>query len=402
MKRLCDALDLARATSSRNAKIDALAGALAHAAQGGDDDLRAAVRLCMGEAFAPADARTTGVGWRLVASSLEAASGATDVADVSRRLGDLGDAVEEILARRSAERAGISFADVVALFDALAKAPSRGRRAQLLTSMYARATPREAKYVTKTLLGEVRTGALLGTVLAAIAKAWSIDLDTVRRAHAVVADAAETAVMAHAGRLERAVVVAGSPVLPMLATPAEASKAPIEWDRVVVEDKLDGVRAQLHVAGGHVAIFGRGQGNIAHSFPDIVRNVAGASLDVVLDGEIIAVAPDGRPRPFQSLQARLGRASPEPALLDEVPAAFVAFDALLVADDSLIDRTWSERRLALETVCTKLDLRANPVDRVASEADLAAAFERARARGHEGLMVKRVDAPYEAGARGAA
>ncbi len=402
MKRVALALDTARATASRNAKIAAIAEALVASAEGGERDLRTAVRLCIGEPFPPADARTTGVGWRLVAATLEAATGATDLSDVARRLGDLGDAAAEILARREDARPGVTLTEIAELFDALASASSRGRKAQLLTELFARATPREAAYVVKTLLGEVRTGALLGTVLAAIAKAWGADLDLVRRAHAVVADAAETAVLARAGQLQSARIVAGSPVLPMLATPIEASKAPIDWERVVVEDKLDGIRAQLHLAGGHVAIFGRGQGNVAHSFPEIERALAGASDDVVLDGEILAVAQDGGPRPFQALQARLGRTSPEMTLLEDVPVAFVAYDALFVAGASLVEKPWSERRVLLEEIAARLGLRVNPVERVTSEADLDAAYDRARGRGHEGVMLKRVDAPYEAGSRGAA
>ena len=402
MKRVALALDAARATTSRNAKVAAIAEALVAAGDSGERDLRTAVRLCLGEPFPPADARTTGVGWRLVAATLEASTGATDVADVARRLGDLGDAAAEILARREDARPGVSLAEIAELFVALADAPSRGRKAQLLTKLFTRATPREAAYVLKTLLGEVRTGALLGTVLAAIAKAWGADLDVVRRAHAVVADAAATAVLARAGQLHTAHIVAGAPVLPMLATPIEASKAPIDWDRVIVEDKLDGIRAQLHVAGGRVAIFGRGQGNVAHSFPEIERAVAGSPEDIVLDGEILAVAEDGNPRPFQALQARLGRASPEMTLLDDVPVAFVAYDALLVAGASIIEKPWSERRVVLEEVAVRLGLRVNPVERVTSEAELNAAYDRARARGHEGVMLKRVDSAYEAGARGAA
>jgi DNA ligase-1 len=396
------ALDAARATTSRNAKIDAIAAALLQVSASGDDDLRAAVRLCMGEPFAPADDRTTGVGWRLVSAVLDATTGATDIREVARRLGDLGDAVGEILARREDERPGVTLAEVAELFDALANAPSRGHKAQLVTRLFQRATPLEAKYVTKTLLGEVRTGALLGTVLAAIAKAWNEDLDVARRAHAVVADAAETAVLARAGRLHDARIVVGSPVLPMLATPIEASKAPIDWEQVVVEDKLDGIRAQLHVGGGRVALFARGQGSIARAFPDVVRAIAGAAIDVVLDGEILAIAADGGPRPFQSLQARLGRTAPDAALLAEVPTAFVAYDALVIAGESLIEKPWSLRRAALDALARDVGLRVNPYESVASKEDLDAAFERARERGHEGLMLKRVDAPYEAGARGAA
>lgn len=391
------ALDAARATTSRTAKIAAIADALAST---NDDDLRTAVRLCVGEPLPPDDARTLGVGWRLVSAALGASAPADDLGDVARRLGDLGDAAGEVLARRAAEAPGVTLAEVGALFEALADA-SRGHKAQLLTSFFARATPLEAKYVVKALLGEVRTGALLGTVLAAIAKAFDAPLDDVRRAHAVVADAAETASLARAKTLHTARVRAGEPVLPMLATPIEASKAPIDWQRVVVEDKLDGVRAQLHVAGGRVAIFSRGHGNVARSFPDVARSVA-TSNDAILDGEILAVDADGGPRPFQSLQARLGRTDPQRTLLDEVPAAFVAYDVLLVGDEVLVDRPWSERREALERAAPSLGVRVNPYERVTSEAEVDAAFERARGRGHEGLMLKRDDARYEAGARGAA
>ena len=402
MERIAEALDAARATSSRNAKVDAIAEALLDAAVRDEPALRMAVRVALAQAFAPFDERTAAVGWRMLMPALSAASGVSEeeIAAEARRTGDLGDAAELVLAQRPKSGAGLSPADVSELFDALARAGSRGTKARLLTNALSAASPRLGKYLTKTLLGEARTGVVEGVVMLAISKAFGADHDEVRRAHALVSDAAVVARLAYDRGLGNARLVLGHPVQPMLASPIEASKAPVDWGRVIVEDKLDGVRAQLHAFEGKVVLFGRGQGTITGAFPDVVRALQ-RMMDVVLDGEILAVNADAGPRPFQALQARLGRKSPEPSLLLEVPAAFFAYDILFHDGESLIELPWTERRKRLEALASDYPLRVNPYWPVASERELESAFTAARARGHEGVMLKRTDAPYEAGARGA-
>ncbi len=404
MKRIAETLDTVRATTSRNAKIYALAQAFGTIAEEGDDALRNAVRISLGEQFAPSDSRSTDAGWQSVATALAHATGASDatIHEIMRRLGDLGDAVEELLRTRVLPPPGFPLSDVEKLWASVANQSSRKGKADLIAEAFTIATPLEAKYLAKTLLGEVRTGALAGVVLAALAKAFDQNLDEMRRAHAVLADVAEVAVLASHHDLRSARITPGMPVAPMLATPMEGSRAPIDWSRVIVEDKLDGIRAQVHVHGEHVSIFARGHGLITRSFPDVSAIFVDTPFDVILDGEILVVSADGRVRPFQSLQPRLGRVSVDADTLRDAQAIFVAYDILYLGTEALIDLPWHARHEKLEELATTIGVRVHPFTRVGGAPDLEVAFAAARGRSHEGVMIKRIDSHYEAGTRGAA
>src|SRR5262249_47963107 len=188
---------------------------------------------------------------------------------------------------------------------------SRARRAALITAALTRSSALEVKFLVKALSGELRIGAAPGVVLLAIAKAFATPEADVRRAHGLLADLAEVAVLAHEKRIGEASVKPGRALAFMLATPIETVKTPIEWANVVAEEKLDGVRAQVHVHAGEVTIFARGLERVTESFPEVAAAMKNAKTDLVLDGEILAVQPDGRPRPFQALQMRLNRKNPD-------------------------------------------------------------------------------------------
>jgi DNA ligase 1 len=187
----------------------------------------------------------------------------------------------------------------------------------------------------------------------------------------------------------------------MLATPIETIATPLATEGLVVEDKIDGVRAQVHKAGGEVRIFARGLDDVTSAFPEVVHALSAAPGDVALDGELVATGPDGRPRPFMQLQNRLGRKDPTPAIVSATPVSFVAYDMLAGPDGDLLALPWTARRARLEAFAVHLRgpaFAVNPVQEY--PADLDARFDAARARGHEGLVLKRKDAPYEAGRRG--
>jgi len=399
--RLCEALETAKGTSSRNAKVAAIAGALSEASNAGTLELRMAVRVSLG------DLSRLGVGWRALAGAIAARLGeTTDVAlvEATRRLGDLGDAAEELIAKRNEEAhtEPLLLADVAKLVDELRSATSRARRAALITAALTRSSALEVKFLVKALSGELRIGAAPGVVLLAIAKAFETSEPDVRRAHGLLADLAEVAVLAFEKRITEAAVKPGRPLAFMLATPIETVKTPIEWAKVVAEEKLDGVRAQIHVHGGEVTIFARGLERVTESFPDVAGAMKHAKGELVLDGEILAIQPDGRPRPFQALQMRLNRKNPDADLIALVPVAFVAFDVLVRGSESLVDKPWRERRAALEEIVKGLDgsISVKEAATIDGPEALDAAFDRARKAGNEGLVLKRTDAPYEAGKRG--
>jgi DNA ligase-1 len=188
----------------------------------------------------------------------------------------------------------------------------------------------------------------------------------------------------------------------MLATPIENVTAPIEREFFVAENKIDGVRAQVHKRADRVWIFARGLDEVTRSFPEVesaFRFVPGA---VALDGELCAMGEGGRPRPFMALQQRLGREAPAPSLVTSTPVAFIAFDLLADGDRDVLAEPWSDRRTRLEHFAAERGPRDAFVLSACApfDGDLDGAFERARQLGYEGLVLKRTDSSYEAGRRG--
>jgi DNA ligase 1 len=416
VRRLAEALERARASRSRNGKEEAIAAALAAIGHDGDDEaLATAARLASGRVLAIGDGRVLGVGGSLLFDVVREATGLDDVVTIAcaRRTGDLAEAFGLLLRRvpGAPARPGVSFAEVARLAGELAAEPARSRKGALLDAVFARATPLEAKYLCKALGGGMRIGAQESVVVGAVARAWSTPLEQVRGAASLVTDVGELAVLARHGRLGEARLVVGKPVAFMLATPLETVATPVDPATHVVEDKIDGVRAQAHrTADGTVVLFARGLDRVTDAFPEVAGALSAATQPLVLDGEIVAVAPDGRPRPFQALQPRLKKTRPTAADLAGVRVALVAFDLLADASGPLVSLPWAERRARLEAAVSSLGatdaVRLHPARALPASEPLAAstdaAFAEARARGHEGLVLKRADAPYDAGRRGQA
>ncbi len=411
MKRLASALEAARLARGRIAKEQAIGDALARVAREDPDErtLATAARIAAGRALPAWGGKKLGVGWRLVydvATELVGDAGG-DVGAMTQEAGDLGEALAALLERSpaAAARPGVTLAHVGLSFERLADAASREDKRALVAELLSAATPLEAKYLAKALLGELRIGAQEGVILGAIARGFGRAPAEVRAAAALVTDPGELAVLAAKGWLSDARLHIGRPVAFMLATPIETLASPIEWAAFVVEDKIDGVRAQLHKSGADVRVFARGLDDVTAAFPEIVRALSGAAGDFALDGELVAIGEGGRPRPFQQLQNRLGRKAPPEELVRATPVAFVAYDLLADGAGDVLARPWEERRARLEALASRVTGPAfmlNPASAAPVDGDLDARFLAARARGHEGLVLKRRDAPYEPGRRGQA
>lgn len=397
VKDLAQTLDAVKATRSRTEKLALLAGLLKTL---DDRALVAACRVIIGAPLAVQDSRALGVGWALLLEATLAASHLDEGAllHAARTAGDFGDGLEPLW---PAGRAGLPLVEVLELFEALAATDARDDKRTRLTEALARCAGGEAKYLVKALLGELRIGVQRGTLDDALALAFDLPPASVRAASALTPDVGTLALLVKHHRLNEASIEPGRVVAFMLATPAETVKEPVDPSRTIVEDKLDGVRVQAHVVDGRVTLFARGTGDVTATFPEVVSALAALPGRVVLDGEVLAVTADGGPRPFQALQARLGRTAPDAAALAQTPVAFVAYDVLFDGA-SLLQAPWTERRRRLE----QLGVRLNPVTPLEPtqpvDTQLEGLFAQARARGHEGLMLKRIDAPYEAGSRGSA
>jgi DNA ligase-1 len=288
---------------------------------------------------------------------------------------------------------------------ALRGAGSATQRALALGKLFARATPAERQFMTALLVGELRQGALAGVMADAIAAAADLRPEQVRHAAMYARDLGAVATAALTGgapALEQFRFELFSPVAPMLAqTAADVAEAlqtlPGE---VAFEWKMDGARIQVHKGGGEVRIFTRTLNEVTAALPEIVDAVRGFSVEsVVLDGEAIALDSNGRPLPFQITMRRFGRRLNVEQIRRELPMSAFFFDCLYLDGRGIADCPTSERAAALSQA-VPVGLRV-PRLLTASPAAAQSFYEAALAAGHEGVMAKALEAPYQAGNRDA-
>ena len=392
------------ATRSKNAKRDILAAYLRGLPPA---DLPAATVFFAGRPLIDPSAKL-GLGWVQQGAALAAASGAGQ--DALRaaylRHSDFGDAAADLVA--SGDGAPLTVADVANGFSAIASAGSAADRVTRMTELYRRASTEEARFIGRVASRETRIGLREGLLEEAVATAFDAEPDAVRRAHMLTGEIGETAVLARDGRLAEAALHVGRPIRFMLASPvADAAEVMRRvGDEAWIEDKYDGIRAQLHLEeGGTPRLFSRDLNDVTRSFPEIVDAAGALATDapLVIDGELVPWR-EGSVLDFASLQTRLGRVRPSKELLAEVPVVLVAFDLLHHAGRDLLERPLRERRSALDA----LGLPERTGERVLrshlasarSAAEVDTAFDDARDRHNEGLMVKDPDSTYQPGRRG--
>jgi len=287
-------------------------------------------------------------------------------------------------------------------------AGSAGARATALRALFARLPEPEREFLGRLIVGELRQGALAGVMEEALARAAGVPLALLRRAAMLAGDLAGTGAAALAegeAALARVALELFRPVQPMLADSADDVAAALaELGRAAFEHKLDGARVQVHKAGGEVRVFTRLLNDVTPACPELVEAVAALpARELVLDGEAIALRPlaeGGRPHPFQVTMRRFGRRLDVAALRAELPLSVAFFDVLHEDGESLLERPAEERWARLARALPP----ALTVPRLvtADAAEARAFLEGALAAGHEGVLAKALDAPYEAGRRGKA
>jgi DNA ligase-1 len=282
---------------------------------------------------------------------------------------------------------------------------SAARRAQALADLFSRATDTEQQFLLRLLIGELRQGALAGVMIEAIAAAASLPVAAVRRAamySGSLGAVAKRALLEGAGALAGFQLELFSPVSPMLAqTAVDVAEALQEiHGEAAFEWKMDGARIQMHKLGEEVRIYTRSLNDISPAVPEIVEQARSfAEHTLVLDGEAIAFDAGGRPHPFQVTMKRFGRKLNVAATRAALPIQAFYFDCLRVGDESMADRPTRERFEALAKAVPAAFLIPRLV--TSSEPEARAFYDAAIAAGHEGVMAKSLDAPYEAGNRGA-
>ncbi len=307
----------------------------------------------------------------------------------------------------AAAEPSLDLGEVDRVFSAIkseAGAGSAQRRATLLRGLLARATEVEQDLLVRLVIGELRQGALEGVVIDAVARAFAVPAAEVRRAvmlgGAVAPVAAALAEAGPAG-LARFELRLFHPVQPMLADTAPDVESALDWlaGEAAFEFKLDGARVQIHKDGDRVEVYSRALNPVTPAVPEIVERVqALPARRLVIDGETMALTPEGRPLPFQVTMRRFGRRLDVARLRQELPLEVFFFDVLRVDDDTLIDHPLAQRWEALAAATSATGLVPRITTARPDEADAFAA--RAAAAGHEGVMAKGLASIYSAGRRG--
>jgi len=321
-----------------------------------------------------------GVGWATVASAQDRQTGIASTLE----LRDVDSVFDQLLAARGKN--------------------SASERARLLGDLFSRATAEERIFLGGLIIGEVRQGALEGVMLEAVAKAAALPAASVRRAVMMAGDlgvVARTALSDGEVGLAHYQLQLFRPVQPMLADSAPTLRDALSGDvPAAVEWKLDGARIQVHRSDDRVAVYTRNLNDVTAAVPEVVEAVAALpSREMILDGEVIALASDGKPHSFQTTMRRFGRRLDVAQLRAELPLTAFFFDVLFHEGESLVDNPLFERLERLDSVAPSLGVPRI----VTADLEQASRFrDDALARGHEGVMVKSLTAPYAAGRRGSA
>jgi len=440
--------------SGRLKKRAAIAEAIAavHAAAPESEDAGRFALYLAGTPFAEADSHKLNAGGALLSKTLLAVSGATD-ADLGaayRRYGDLGAAAFDLLRERGQRSGGrdqdLTLEEVAAAFAAMATAKTTAIRAGLVENLLRRASPLEAKYLLKLMLGDMRIGVKQSLVEEAIAVAASAPVAAVRHAVMLEADLATAVKRAFAGTLAEARMRLFHPLGFMLASPVDSPEEAVERFtgkdatevEAFLEDKYDGMRAQVHCGDpdqpGRVAIYSRNREDVTASFPELEEAFASARQPLIFDGEILGWDfAAARALPFAVLTQRIGRKKVSNDLRQQIPVVFMAFDLMYAGDELLLELPLRERRNRLESVAEELvetvrspltvderkkgaqammfaeaeedgmeRLMISPTRLVENSEDIDRAYADARARSNEGVMLKAADSVYQPGRRGLA
>ncbi|MGW3307538.1 ATP-dependent DNA ligase [Streptomyces sp. NPDC001073] len=322
-----------------------------------------------------------GIGWKVLSQSVEPAAEPTlTVREVDARLTALGK---------------------------VSGAGSQAERGRLVRELMGAATADEQRFLFGLITGEVRQGALDAVAVEGLAQATDVPAADVRRAVMLAGSlqtVAEALLADGPAALDRFRLTVGRPVLPMLAHSATSVAEAVEkLGDCAVEEKLDGIRVQVHRDGDAVRLYTRTLDDITDRLPELTA----AALELrgerfILDGEVISFDADGRPRSFQETAGRVGSRVDVATAAETVPVSPVFFDVLSVDGRDLLDLPFAERHAELaqlvpEPMRVRRTLVSGPEDVPAAEAFLAETLK----RGHEGVVVKGLDAPYNAGRRGA-
>ncbi|MEW6593007.1 MAG: ATP-dependent DNA ligase [Candidatus Hadarchaeota archaeon] len=379
------------------------------------EEIERVVLLLLGRPWPAYVSKETGVGPQQLKKAISLASGypAAEIDKKLRETGDFGEVAQLLISKRRQASLFQEQLTVEKVFESLRRLPeitgggSVDRKMGLVSKLLADATPTEARFIVRTVLGDLRIGVAEGRLRDAIATAFGIEADDVEHAYMLTTDYSLVAKAAAKGGkkgLKKLGVSVGHPVSPMLAQRAENADEILKrmGGKAAFEIKLDGIRIQVHKDGGSVQLFTRRMEDYTNMFPDILGALKRSLTPrrTIVDGELVAIdKKTGKPMPFQEVLKRrrkyeIGEAA------KQIPVQIYLFDVLLVDDKVMMDEPYEKRRAQLKRMVQKEDnvivveqKILNDPEEIQKLADYAVKM------GHEGLLSKDIGSTYRAGRR---
>jgi len=412
LAELCEEL---AATTKRNLMIDTVADFIKRLDK---SEVEPAVSMILGRSFPRWDQRELEVSWATLVNVIKRLTHA-DSQKFSRTFkdegeGDVGSTVQIIFQASKVRKQATLFEkpltilEVRRTLEAIAESSGQGsreRKERLIETLLGRSSPLEAKYITKIIIGEMRTGFQEGLMEAAVSKAFNIPFRLIHSATLLSGDIGEVASLCKKEGREGILKLrfkVFKPVRLMLAQTAESPEEAIREHRgkTAFEYKLDGARVQIHKLKSEVRIFSRRLTDVTKSFPEVVQMIREHinADECILEGEVIAMGEGGHPLPFQHLMRRFRRVYDIERTAKEIPVKLYLFDILYVNGENLIDQPYIKRRERLTEVVMRIPLTDQIITDDLTEAE--SFLRKAIDEGHEGLIAKRLDSPYTPGVRG--
>src|SRR6202162_1761315 len=401
MRRFVQTCEAVAATTKKTVKVALVSELLKSLPL---EDAASAAIFLTGRPFPHRDERVLGVGGSQLAKIVTAIATAdpSDLGKSYRAHGDLGDMAEHLLLKRPST-ADVSLQQVAKTFSQLPDLRTAAQKMALIKALFEPMSAGEVKYAIKIMTDDLRIGLKESLVEEAIAKAFERPIEAVRRANMLTGDIGETLRSAVSDDLASIRMRLFHPIGFMLATPVEtaAEILPDGSGSVLVEEKYDGIRAQVHKSAAGVRAFSRTLDEIVE-FPELNIFFAKLPGELILDGEILAWHAS-RHLPFTELQKRLGRKQLALWLQHEIAGRFGCFDLRYHDGTLLLDEPLEQRRARLERVLPPRDPSAiytAAAIRCESVSAIQKAFQDSLVAGHEGIVVKRPESLYTPGRRG--
>jgi len=410
LAELCENLE---ATRKRTVMINLVAEFL-ESLKG--EEVEPAVSMILGRPFPKWSQQVLEVSWVVLSEVIKRLTNVdwTTFVDAFSKTGDVGSATKTVFEDSKIRRQvtlferKLTIKEVRRTLEVVAETVgygSREKKQRLVETLLGSASPLEAKYLVKILIGEMRTGFYEGLMEQAVSKAFHIPQEIVQRASMIIGDIGEVAEIAGVEGIEGVSKIGFKifrPVKLMLAQMASDVEEAISehGGRTAFEYKLDGARVQIHKRENDVRIFSRRLTDVTKSLPDIVKLVQDnvKAREGILEGEVVAVDSKGSPVPFQHLMRRFRRVHGIEDMTEKIPVKLYLFDILYLDGESLISAKYTQRRRILVENAGETPLTEQIVTGSAKESE--SFLKEAMNAGHEGLVAKKLNGKYKPGIRG--